>query len=65
MTLVGARYVLLLTGTDSESVFEILTGYEIRGDSVYPLDELPQSRSYENATATNFMNDLRTKLANP
>ena len=65
MPLVGARYVLFLTGTDSESVFEILTGYEIRGDSVYPLDELPQSRSYENATATNFMKELRAKLANP
>lgn len=62
---VGARYVLFLTGTDRESVFEILTGYEIRGASIYPLDELPQSRSYENATASNFVNELRTKLANP
>jgi hypothetical protein len=65
MPRVGGRCVLFLTGTDSESVFEILTGYEIRGASIYPLDDLPQSRSYENTTASNFVNELRTKLANP
>jgi hypothetical protein len=65
MPRVGARYVLFLTETDSESVFQILTGYEIREASIYPLDELPQSRSYENTTASTFVSELRMKLANP
>lgn len=64
MPRVGARYVLFLTETDSESVFQILTGYEIREASIYPLDELPQSRSYENTPATTFLSELRMKLAN-
>lgn len=62
---VGGRYVLFLTATNSESVFEILTGYELRETSVYALDDLPQSRSYENITPTNFLNELRVKLAHP
>lgn len=62
---IGGRYVLFLTATDSESVFQILTGYEISGASIYPLDELPQSRAYGNTTATNFVSELRMKLANP
>lgn len=63
MPRVGGRYVLFLRETDSESVFQILTGYEIRGDSIYALDELPQSRSYENTSATTFVKELRIKLS--
>lgn len=62
---VGGRYVLFLTPTDTESIFQILTGYQIRGDSIYPLDDLPKSRSYENTTSISFLNELRIKLANP
>ena len=65
MPRLGSRYVLFLTETTSESVFEILTGYELREASVYPLDDLPKSRSYENTTPTNFLNDLRGNLAQP
>ena len=51
--------------TNTEDVFEIITGYEIRADSVSSLDELPQARSYENAMPANFLNELKTKLARP
>lgn len=65
MPRVGGRYVFFLTKTNTEDVFEIITGYEIRVDSVSPLDELPQTRAYENATPSNFLNELKTKLARP
>ena len=65
MPQVGGRYVFFLKETNTEDVFEIITGYEIRADSVSPLDELPQTRSYENATPSNFLNELKTKLARP
>jgi hypothetical protein len=63
MPRVGSRYVLFLTKTNTEKVFEILTGYEIRVASVYPLDDLPEPRSYEDTTPANFLNELRMKLA--
>lgn len=65
MPRVGRRYVLFLTDTNTESVFEILTGYEMCEATVYPLDDLTSSRSYENWTPTNFLNELRMKLAHP
>jgi len=65
MPRLGSRYVLFLTETNSESVFEILTGYGLREGSVYPLDDLPKSRFYENATLTKFLNDLKANLAQP
>jgi hypothetical protein len=65
MPRVGGRYVLFLTKTNTESVFEILTGYELREASVYALDDLPKPRSYENTTPANFLNELRMTLAHP
>jgi len=65
MPQVGGRYVFFLKETNTDDVFEIITGYEIRADSVSPLDDLPQARSYENATPANFLNELKTKLARP
>lgn len=62
---VGRRYVLFLADTNTESVFEILTGYEIREGAVYALDDLTKSRAYENTTPANFLNELRIKLAHP
>lgn len=65
MPRVGGRYVFFLSETSTEDVFEIITGYEIRPDSVSPLDELPQSRAYENVTPGNFLNELKESLARP
>lgn len=63
MPLVGSRYVFFLTSTNEESVFEIITGYEIRADAVYALDNLTNALSYDGSTPVNFLKELRTKLA--
>ena len=65
MPRVGARYVLFLAGTENESTFKIITGYELRDGLVYPLDDLPKHLSYDKTAASNFLNELRTALANP
>ena len=64
MPRVGGRYVLFLSKTNYDSVFEIITGYEIRGDLIYPLDALPQARKHDGATASAFLQELKTKLRN-
>ena len=62
---VGSRYVFFLSKTDYNSVFQIITGYEIRGDSIYALDELPQTRMREGSPASAFLQELKTKLNSP
>lgn len=65
MPRVGGRYVLFLAATDIESVFEIITGYEIHDSIVYALDQLPQSLTYENRPAAHLLDQLRLKLVKP
>ena len=65
MPQVGGRYVFFLNDGDNETVFEIITGYEIRDSSVLPLDELPEASAYENSATPEFFKELRTKLAKP
>ena len=60
MPQVGLRYVLFLTNAQSQSDFQILTGYELREGKAYPLDDLPNLHTYENADETTFLNQLRT-----
>lgn len=55
----GLRYVLFLN--EQESDFTILTGYELRNGKVHPLDELPNSLTYENSDELIFLSELRTK----
>ncbi len=54
MPQVGLRYVLFLTND------QILTGYELREGKVYPLDDLPNLHTYENADETTFLTQLHT-----
>lgn len=65
MPRVGSRYVLFLSSEDYDSVFQIVTGYELCEGKVMPLDELPKTRSYENVDETVFMAELRAKILNP
>ena len=58
----GSRYVFFLAKTEEDSVFEVITGYEIRGDEIYSLDELPQTRSYDGTSAATFLQELRKRL---
>ena len=60
MPQVGLSYVLFLTNAQNQSDFQILTGYELREGKVYPLDDLPNLHTYENADETTFLNQLRT-----
>lgn len=57
----GSRYVFFLAKTEQDSVFEVITGYEIRGDGIYSLDELPQTRSYDGISAATFLQELRKR----
>lgn len=63
MPCVGLRYVLFLTSR-SEADFRILTGYELRAGKVYPLDNLPNTRNYQNVDEALFLRDLRTHVTN-
>jgi hypothetical protein len=65
MPRVGSQYLLFLIETNTEAVFEILTGYEIRETSVFALDDLPKTQLYDNTTLTNLLNELRRKLVHP
>ena len=58
----GSRYVFFLAKTEDHSVFEVITGYEIRGDGIYSLDDLPHTRSYDGASAAIFLQELRKQL---
>lgn len=69
---IGRRYVLFLThdfpsGVNTES-FNILTGYEVRENRVFPLDKLGPKHpinSYKGADEASFLNDLAKVLVNP
>lgn len=63
MPRVRARYLLFLTRKNQEAEFHILTGYELRGGKVYPLDNLPQPKIYEGADETTFLDELQTILS--
>lgn len=60
MPQVNSRYVLFLEGGDD---FQIITAYELREGRIYPLDDLVQPKTYENAEETTFLSELRTKLS--
>ena len=62
---IGGRYVLFLTDGDDGPVFQILTGYELREGTVYPLDDLRHSQAYEKMSEVNFLNELKARLVRP
>ena len=64
MPQIGSSYVFFLSELNDETVFQIVTGYELREGKVYPLDHLPNPRTYENADEAKFMSELRMKIAN-
>lgn len=70
----GHRYVLFLQASGEDGVFNILTGYELRGGRVHPLDgvatsagggQLPQFAAYEGADETGFLTAVREAIAKP
>ena len=70
----GRRYVLFLQESGEDGVFTILTGYELRGGRVHPLDGvatsvggggLSQFAAYEGADETSFLAAVREAIAKP
>lgn len=67
MPRVGREYVFFLTRDDQEQDFHILTAYELRGNSVMPVD-FPSDHpinQYIGADKASFMSALRLAVANP
>jgi hypothetical protein len=65
MPRVGARYVLFLTGGKDEA-FTILTGYELQGGKVFPLDEVSPTHpitQYKLRGESTLLNDLFAALS--
>lgn len=67
----GRRYVLFLRRNDQAENLYIVTGYELRGGKVLPLDgvnvpqgasKLPQFAAYENADEIEFLNAVRDAI---
>lgn len=70
----GGQYVLFLKDDGKERGLYILTGYELSGDRVNPLDgvnlnpgatELPQFARYKAAERASFMSELTALVARP
>lgn len=72
MPQVGRRYVLFLGGDESER-FNILTGYELRGGKVFPLDgvdpadgsKLPAFAEHEGEDESVFLQAVENSLVQP
>ena len=61
MPQIDSRYVFFLT-SPNDSDFQILTGYELREGKVYPLDDLPKLRRFENTDEATLLRELRSSL---
>jgi hypothetical protein len=66
----GRRYLLFMKRTDQSDDFSILTGYELRGEKVVPLDGSSQQGneslafdSYKGADVSSFLRSVRDAIA--
>lgn len=62
---VGRRYVLFLTADEKSPNYRLLTGYELRGGRVAPLDDSRSMNAYEGVDETTFLNTVRDDAARP
>jgi hypothetical protein len=63
MPRLGWQYVLFLTRSGGHDDYQILTGFELRGDSVFLLDAPAEGHPmyrYQGADRESFLNDLRS-----
>jgi hypothetical protein len=63
MPQIGTKYILFLKREGTDQAYHLLTGYELRADKVFPLDELPQFRTHQDDNKEAFMIKLSTVLA--
>lgn len=59
------RYILFLNYNKDTRDYFILTGYEIAGEKVFPLDTIQKFAVYENVDAKRFLSDLESAIKNP
>ncbi|MFN0138991.1 MAG: hypothetical protein ACKVQW_02745 [Pyrinomonadaceae bacterium] len=59
---VGSEYVLFLTCTKENPNYEILTGYELSGGLVQPLDTLGAFSEFKGVNKLNLLGVIRTKI---
>lgn len=64
MPAVGKRYLFFLKTTDDPQAYEIITGYDITGDRVIPLDYTPGGEASRQTASTAFLNTVRDAIAN-
>ncbi len=64
MPIPNQRYVLFLTRDEQQINFEILTGYQLKGDRVGLLDSPPRHpiTAYKNADVQTLLNELRAAI---
>jgi hypothetical protein len=65
MPQVGHRYILFLNYNKETKDYFVLTGYEVAGEKVSPLDTIQNFAIYENVDAKRFLSDLESALRNP
>lgn len=62
---VGKQYLLFITKSDGDGDYNILTGYEIRGGILHPLDNPGTGHpitTREGSDATSFLNEVRAAV---
>ena len=65
MPRVGRQFLLFLRHNEDGQDYSILTGYELRGNRVTPLDNLEQFNLYKGTEQTTFLNTVREAIAHP
>ncbi|MEK6301189.1 MAG: hypothetical protein AABO41_10745 [Acidobacteriota bacterium] len=63
MPLTGRQYVLFLKHNEQGNDYTILTGYELRENRVFPLDQPQQFAIYETYSESAFLNAVREAIA--
>lgn len=58
------RYVFFLKATDDPHAYEIVTGYEMRSDTVLPLDRGARFETYSGTDVIVFLNTVRNAISN-
>lgn len=62
---IGRRYVLFLTNREQSPNFNILTGYELEGSRVYPLDNGDHFEKFEGMDEKDFIITVRKTVEQP
>ena len=70
MPSIGGRYVFFLRRTGQDEVYGILTGYELRGGKVFPLDgvapieenKLPRFATYDGVEEAGFLKTIKEAI---